>query len=294
MGFEPTTFCMANASDVRARSRACAQTACLQGFRPSERTRPNPSKTPNLAILAILATESGAGSGLGKPLGDPPTRLLRQAGVVVQPTRSDDRSARPCRPPSVRRGARSGWIAAVRSRVVELVQGSRMRDHPAARGQSVQSLGERPTWRSTGTASTATGRPRSGWAGTCRATQASAKFAGIASSRRFTVRATTTSPRSSNDDRTFKATDELVKRGFLIARDALRPYLSPRTAGRLGVARGCGACYEYTWSWFQTRESTDARGIATMRSSFPTAGDPPPARRHSVCQTVWRPRTGGC
>ena len=41
MGLEPTTFCMASASDVRARSRRCAQTACLQVFvRASERDRP--------------------------------------------------------------------------------------------------------------------------------------------------------------------------------------------------------------------------------------------------------------
>jgi hypothetical protein len=28
-----------------------------------------------------------------------------------------------------------------------------------------------------------------------------------------------------HEDRTFERTDELVKRGFLIARDVLRPYL---------------------------------------------------------------------
>jgi hypothetical protein len=48
MGLEPTTFCMANA---RARSRPFAQTSYLQGFRLSERTRPNPSKRRTLPFL---------------------------------------------------------------------------------------------------------------------------------------------------------------------------------------------------------------------------------------------------
>src|SRR2546430_5956314 len=54
MGFEPTTFCMASASDVRARSRMFAQTACLQRLRPSERTQPNPSERRTLPFLPRL------------------------------------------------------------------------------------------------------------------------------------------------------------------------------------------------------------------------------------------------
>ena len=38
MGLEPTTFCMARASDVRARSRPFAQRVDLQGFVSNERT----------------------------------------------------------------------------------------------------------------------------------------------------------------------------------------------------------------------------------------------------------------
>src|SRR6266576_3965770 len=59
MGLEPTTFCMANASDVRARSRPLAQTASCQRFRPGDRTRANPSERRTLPFLpridALLA-----------------------------------------------------------------------------------------------------------------------------------------------------------------------------------------------------------------------------------------------
>jgi hypothetical protein len=51
MGLEPTTFCMANARDVRARSLPFAQTARLQRLHPSERTRPNQSERPALPFL---------------------------------------------------------------------------------------------------------------------------------------------------------------------------------------------------------------------------------------------------
>jgi hypothetical protein len=52
MGLEPTTFCMANARDVRTRSRPFAQSNVFAG---SSSARPNasePERTPNLAILA--------------------------------------------------------------------------------------------------------------------------------------------------------------------------------------------------------------------------------------------------
>jgi DNA-binding MarR family transcriptional regulator len=51
MGLEPTTFCMASARDVRARSRPGAQTACSSGLRSSERTRANPSERRTLPFL---------------------------------------------------------------------------------------------------------------------------------------------------------------------------------------------------------------------------------------------------
>ena len=54
MGLEPTTFCMARASDVRTGSLPCAQTACLQGVSQSERTRPNPSERRTLPFLPRL------------------------------------------------------------------------------------------------------------------------------------------------------------------------------------------------------------------------------------------------
>jgi hypothetical protein len=48
MGLEPTTFCMASASD---RSRPFAQLVCLQDLCPSERTRANPSERRTLPFL---------------------------------------------------------------------------------------------------------------------------------------------------------------------------------------------------------------------------------------------------
>jgi hypothetical protein len=54
MGLEPTTFCMASASD---RSRPFAQSACFGGVGFDERTRMNPERTPNLAILATPARD---------------------------------------------------------------------------------------------------------------------------------------------------------------------------------------------------------------------------------------------
>jgi hypothetical protein len=59
-GLEPSTFCMANASDVLTRSRPFAQTACFQGLRPSERTRAHPSER---RTLPFLPREQPAGPG---------------------------------------------------------------------------------------------------------------------------------------------------------------------------------------------------------------------------------------
>ena len=51
MGLEPTTFCMASARDVRTRSGAFAEAACLQRLRRSERTDANPSERRTLPFL---------------------------------------------------------------------------------------------------------------------------------------------------------------------------------------------------------------------------------------------------
>jgi hypothetical protein len=57
MGLEPTTFCMASARDVRARSRPCAQTAWLQRLRPSERTEANASERRTLPFLPRVGSD---------------------------------------------------------------------------------------------------------------------------------------------------------------------------------------------------------------------------------------------
>ena len=60
-------------------------------------------------------------------------------------------------------------------------------------------------------------------AGRCRGSPGSARCAGTASSRRSTPSATTTCSRSSTRIGASRATEELVKRGFLLARNVLRP-----------------------------------------------------------------------
>src|SRR5712692_679159 len=50
-GLEPSTFCMASASDVRTRSRPFAQSAWLPGLDSGERTQPNPSERQTLPFL---------------------------------------------------------------------------------------------------------------------------------------------------------------------------------------------------------------------------------------------------
>jgi hypothetical protein len=78
MGLEPTTFCMANARDVRARSRPFAQTAWLRGLRPSERTRANPSERRTSPFLPRLARDRDApvaGSYRGRDVDTFPRRV---------------------------------------------------------------------------------------------------------------------------------------------------------------------------------------------------------------------------
>jgi hypothetical protein len=58
MGLEPTTFCMASASDVRTRSHAFAQAACFAGSTSERPNTTEPERTANLAILATAASAS--------------------------------------------------------------------------------------------------------------------------------------------------------------------------------------------------------------------------------------------
>jgi hypothetical protein len=60
MGLEPTTFCMARASDVRTCSRAFAQTGLLLDLRPCDRTRANPSERRTLPFLPRLGRRRDA------------------------------------------------------------------------------------------------------------------------------------------------------------------------------------------------------------------------------------------
>ena len=83
-GLEPSTFCMARASDGRARSRPLAQTACLQGLRPSERTRPNPSEHRPLPFLPRLSSWSTGREIRGANIG---ARHPPAAAPVRQPDR---------------------------------------------------------------------------------------------------------------------------------------------------------------------------------------------------------------
>jgi hypothetical protein len=59
MGFEPTAFCMANASDLRARSLPFAQLTRLQRFRSKRANASEPERTSNLAILATGLSPRG-------------------------------------------------------------------------------------------------------------------------------------------------------------------------------------------------------------------------------------------
>ena len=87
------------------------------------------------------------------------------------------------------------------------------------------STSTRRTWRSTATASTATARRRSGWAGRFRACPGLGevrwdRFVAALYRERYDFVVSI-----EHEDRAFEATEELVKRGFLIARDALKPLL---------------------------------------------------------------------
>ena len=79
------------------------------------------------------------------------------------------------------------------------------------------------TSRSTRTGSTATGPRRSAWAGRSRASRGSARCAGTFLA--FYRAGYDYVVSIEHEDRSFERTEELVKRGFLLARDVLRPYL---------------------------------------------------------------------
>jgi hypothetical protein len=58
MGLEPTTFCMANARDVRTRSCPFAETTCLQRLpvRPANGSEPERTSSAAIAAIVIVAT----------------------------------------------------------------------------------------------------------------------------------------------------------------------------------------------------------------------------------------------
>src|SRR6266508_6173459 len=94
MGLEPTTFCMARASDVRSRSRAFAPTACFEGLRPVERTRPHPSERRTLPFLPQSRRNPGEGGASGcdvliRPRPGPDT-FVQRVGGEVGAARPDD------------------------------------------------------------------------------------------------------------------------------------------------------------------------------------------------------------
>src|SRR5687768_14851199 len=78
-GLEPSTFCMANASD---RSRPFAQTSCLQPFQSERANKTEPERTPN---LAILATDLAAKPGLDDLRRNPPRAIAgRRYGRMLR------------------------------------------------------------------------------------------------------------------------------------------------------------------------------------------------------------------
>ena len=81
------------------------------------------------------------------------------------------------------------------------------------------------TWRSTATACTTAACCRPAWAGRSRACPGSARSAGTASSPRCTRSGYDYAVVVEHEDRQFEGTDEKVKAGFLIARNAVAPYI---------------------------------------------------------------------
>jgi hypothetical protein len=81
IGLEPTTFRMASRRPFATVRRMFAQGLDLQGFSSIERTRPNPSEPPNLAILGKRTDASAYGLDLRSTL-----RALRSRGRSRYPT----------------------------------------------------------------------------------------------------------------------------------------------------------------------------------------------------------------
>lgn len=78
-GLDPSTFCMANASDRSRPFAPLAQTGCLHGFCSNRANTTAPERTPNLAILAT------AGRSGDSTLAHEDVALLELAadGIVV-------------------------------------------------------------------------------------------------------------------------------------------------------------------------------------------------------------------
>jgi len=108
MRLEPTTFCMANASDVRTRSRPCAQSALFAASSSERANATAPERTPN---LAILATPRSASRGFDRRLR---VNSLADADVaVIDGSACNTTRTKGCRPDTIplRMGGFGGSIA---------------------------------------------------------------------------------------------------------------------------------------------------------------------------------------
>ena len=78
MGLEPTTFCMASASDVRTHSRLFARIAWFQRFQSGERTRAHPTERGTLPFSP--RPSSDAAQAATPSSGEAPRREVGAAG----------------------------------------------------------------------------------------------------------------------------------------------------------------------------------------------------------------------
>jgi hypothetical protein len=92
-GLEPSTFCMANASDRSLLFASVRQTGCLQRFPCERANKTEPERTPN---LAILATDSGAEAGLGEFLRD--RSAVRENSIGRRPVTPEVAGSSPVAP----------------------------------------------------------------------------------------------------------------------------------------------------------------------------------------------------
>jgi hypothetical protein len=78
MGLEPTTFCMANASDRSLLFASVRSGRLLSGFPIGSANASEPERTPNLAILATRGSgREPLPAQLHKAAGFPPATLRR-------------------------------------------------------------------------------------------------------------------------------------------------------------------------------------------------------------------------